>query len=79
MCQTHHRQLLTTGMVNPIRAYRKRSAGTVKFAGLRLSASCVETVKAFAKARGISDGAAVAQLLEDWNVKGAPWPVRDDD
>ena len=36
MCQTHHRHLLTTGKVKPIRPYRKRSAGTVKFSGLRL-------------------------------------------
>jgi len=36
LCQTHHRQLLTTGKVKEIRPYRKRTDGTVKFAGPRL-------------------------------------------
>ena len=66
LCQTHHRQLITTGKVKPIRPYRKRSPGTVKFAGLRLTSMCVETVEAYAAERGISHGAAIAEILEDW-------------
>jgi hypothetical protein len=66
----------TTGKVKPIRPYRKRSTGTVKFAGLRLSAPCVERVKALAKAQELSEGAAIARILEDWTAKGAPWPAR---
>ncbi|HLL54319.1 MAG TPA: hypothetical protein VK447_12265 [Myxococcaceae bacterium] len=64
-CQTHHRQLMTTGKVKPIRPYRKRSTGTVKFAGLRLTHHCAQTVKAYAKKRGLSQGAAIAEILED--------------
>ncbi len=66
MCQTHHRQLLITGTVKPIRPYRKRNAGTVKFSGLRLSPLCAGTVEAYAEKRGISRGAAIAEILENW-------------
>ncbi len=37
LCQTHHRQMLDAGKLKPIRPYRKRSADTVKLAGLRLT------------------------------------------
>ncbi len=66
LCQTHHRQQITTGKLKAIRPYRKRSTGTVKFSGLRLSQHCARTLKAYAKQRGISAGAAIAEILEDW-------------
>jgi hypothetical protein len=66
LCQTHHRQLRTTGELKEIRPYRKRTDGTVKFAGLRLSPSCVGTVEAFANEKGLSHGAAISAILEDW-------------
>ncbi len=65
LCQAHHRQLLTTGKLKPIRPYRKRSPETVKFAGLRVTRHCARTVRAYAKRRGISYGAAIAEILED--------------
>jgi len=36
-CQTHHHQLITTGVTKPIRPYRPRSPDTVRYSGLRLS------------------------------------------
>ncbi len=73
LCQTHRRQLMTTGVLKRIRPYRKRSAGTVKFAGLRLTPFCAEKVTAYAKERDLSEGAAIAEILEDWraNFRGA--------
>ncbi len=76
MCQTHRRQMLTTGKVKAIRRYRKRSAGTVKFSGLRLTPTCAETVEAYAAKRGLSQGAAIAEILEDWHASAlSPMPV----
>lgn len=69
-CQTHHRQLLTTGKTQPIRPYRKRSPGTVKFSGLRLSPQCAGQIEEYAERRNISQGAAIASILEEWLVKG---------
>jgi hypothetical protein len=72
MCQTHHRQLMITGTVKPIRPYRKRNAGTVKFSGLRLSPLCARTVDAYAAEREISRGAAIAEILETSLVTNKP-------
>ncbi len=66
MCQTHHRQLLTTNRLQPIRPYRKRDTGTVYFAGLRLSPGCVEMLETYAEERGLSHGGAISAILEDW-------------
>jgi len=75
-CQTHHRQMLKTGEVRPIRPYRKRDSGNEKFAGLRLSKSTVDTVKANAKEKGLSVSAAIASVLEEWYANGHPAPRR---
>jgi len=69
LCQTHHRQLLTTGKLKAIRPYRKRSAGTVKFSGLRLTPECADQVEEYAKTNQVSLGAAIAFILEEWLVK----------
>ena len=69
LCQTHHRQLRTKGMLEPIRRYRERSPDTVKYSGLRLTRRCVERLQAYADERGISQGAAIAEILEEWNGK----------
>jgi hypothetical protein len=69
LCQTHHRQRLATGKLKPIRPYRKRSAGTVKFSGLRLSPGCIDTLEAYAEKRGLSHGAAIAEILEAWHSR----------
>jgi hypothetical protein len=71
LCQTHHRQLLTTHKLKPIRPYRKRKSGTVKFAGLRLTPGCATKVGAYATEQGIAPGAAIAKILEEWVAKGA--------
>ena len=70
MCQTHHRQLLTTGRTKEIRPYRPRTPDTVKFAGLRLTPKCAAKIARFAKATRRSHGAAIAALLEDWLANG---------
>jgi hypothetical protein len=69
LCQTHHRQLLTAGKLEPIRPYRERRPGTVKLGGLRLTVPCAETVKAYAEQHGLSLGAAIADILEGWNAR----------
>ena len=74
LCQTHHRQMLTTGKLKPIRAYRRRSPGTVKFAGLRLTPLCVEQVESYAERHEISPGAAIAAILEEWYADGGKQP-----
>jgi hypothetical protein len=63
--------MITTGKLNPIRPYRKRSTGTVKFAGFRLTPHCAQTVDAYAEERGLSRGAAIAQILESSLVSGS--------
>jgi hypothetical protein len=69
LCQTHHRQLRTEGTTRPIRPYRKRSPGTVKFAGLRVTPGCARTINRYAQKRGLSLGAAITEVLEDWNKR----------
>ena len=71
LCQTHHRQLMTTGKLKPIRPYRPRKPGTEKFSGLRLSPVCVEQLELKAKRQGLSKGAAIAEILEAWVRSGA--------
>jgi len=68
LCQTHHRQKTTTGKLHEIRPYRKRTPGTVKVAGLRLSPHCADTVRAHAARTGLSLGATIAQILETWHA-----------
>ena len=72
LCQTHHRQMITTGTLKPIRPYRKRSPGTVKFSGLRLSPECAKLIQDYAVRRGVSQGAAIAFILEEWLVGTKP-------
>jgi hypothetical protein len=74
MCQTHHRQMLKEGRIKPIHPYRKRTPGTVKFAGFRLSAGCARKLRKHAKKKGISQGAAIAAVLERWVKDGAVPP-----
>lgn len=66
LCQTHHRQLLKTGKLKPIRPYRPRAPGTVKHAGLRLSAHAAELLDRECEARRLSRGAIIAEVLEEW-------------
>jgi hypothetical protein len=66
MCQTHHRQWVTSGRTWPIRPYRRRAPNTVKFAGLRLTPTSARAIARYAEARGLSHSAAIAQLLEQW-------------
>jgi hypothetical protein len=66
LCQTHHRQLITTGRIDTIRPYRKRAAGTVKFASLRLTPGCAGVIQQHAKRKGVSPSAAIAEILERW-------------
>ena len=63
-CQSHHRQFLKAGKTKPIRPYRPRQPGTVKFAGLRLSARCAARLNSYARRRKISFGAAISDVLE---------------
>jgi len=68
-CQTHSRQFLTTGKLKPVRHYRPRTPGTVKFAGLRLSPECAARLDELAEQRGHSVGATIADVLERAVVK----------
>jgi hypothetical protein len=78
LCQTHHRQLLMTGEFKPIRPYRQRKPGTVKFAGLRLSKHCADVLGRYAARRDISLGAAIADVLEGALVQKKPCRSRKD-
>jgi hypothetical protein len=71
LCQTHHRQLITTGELKPIRPYRRRRPDTVKLAGLRLTPPCAEALERRAKSRGLSMGAVIADLLEEWHAESS--------
>ena len=71
LCQTHHRQLLSGEPLGPVRPYRARTPGTQKFAGLRLSSGCVESLKEHAGERELSFGAVISELLERWYQRGA--------
>jgi hypothetical protein len=66
LCQTHYRQVRTLGKTTSIRPYRERIPGTTKFASFRLTPACVEVVEAYAEEHDLSQGAAIAELLEDW-------------
>lgn len=65
-CYSHHRQLQKTGMIGPIRPYRKRAPDTVRFAGLRLSRDTAEGLLRYATKHKISRSAAVARVVESW-------------
>jgi hypothetical protein len=69
LCQTHERHLQKFGEIREIRPYRHRTPGTVKFAGLRLSPRCAKQLQRHAGRRGISLGAAIADVLEHTLVK----------
>jgi len=66
LCQTHYRQWRTTGKLEPIRPYRTRTPGTVKYAGMRLSPQCAKKLAERAARAGISQGAAISEVLEEW-------------
>jgi hypothetical protein len=66
--------MLDAGKLKPIRPYRKRSADTVKLAGLRLTSHCAESVEAHAERHGFSLGAAIADILEKWHAKSRREP-----
>src|ERR1044072_6067182 len=68
-CQTHWRQLRTTGDTRPICPYRPRDDGRVKFGGLRLSSTGAEMIGRKARRAGISIGAAISEVLEEWNTR----------
>jgi hypothetical protein len=70
LCQTHHRQFRALGELGPIRPYRERTPGTGKLSGLRLSPRCIELIEQKAQREGLSVGAAIAGILEEW-VRGA--------
>jgi len=75
LCQAHHRQHLTTGKLKPIRPYRPRSAGTVKFSGLRLSEKAAREIDRKAAREGLAHGAVIAKILEEWGRDGAKPPA----
>jgi hypothetical protein len=58
--------MIDTGLLKPIRPYRKRSPGTDKLAGLRLSPDCAELVRRKAEDEGLSLSGAIAGILEEW-------------
>jgi hypothetical protein len=66
--------MLSEGALVPIRPYRRRVPGTVKFAGLRLTPGCAATVRSEAEARNLSCGAVIADILERWCEEGAKPP-----
>lgn len=69
LCQTHDRQLRTTGELRPIRHYRTRAPGTVKLAGHRVSASSADVIRAEAKRRKRSLGALISEIVEGWAAR----------
>ena len=66
LCQTHHRQVLKVGKVLPIRPYRPRTPGTVKYDQFRVTSLCADKLKTYADKRNLSEGAIIAEVLEDW-------------
>jgi len=68
LCQTHRRKQSATGKLEAIRPYRRRSAGTLKFAGLRLSPSCAVRLRELMRRKRLSESAAIAEILEEWNA-----------
>jgi hypothetical protein len=68
LCQTHHRQWLTTGKTKPIRPYRAREPGTVKFSGLRLTKDCAQKLERDARRKRISRSSVIAEVLEQWHA-----------
>jgi len=70
LCQTHHRQQRVMGAIGTIRPYHKRTADTVKLAGLRLSPACAQRLQQRALGAGTSLGATIAGVLEAWTDRG---------
>ena len=66
LCESHHRQFVTTGKCGPIRPYRTRREGTVKYSGLTLTSDCALKVDRLARDKGLSRSAAIATILEQW-------------
>lgn len=74
LCQTHDRQLRTTGELTRIRPYRARSSETVQYAGFRLSPECAEHIEQLTFEQGRSRGAVITEILEEWGKRGARAP-----
>jgi len=68
-CQTHFKQLHTTGVTVPIRPYQPRDPDRVKYAGLRLTKRCAAVLKRRARQRRLSAGAVIADILEQWHLR----------
>jgi len=66
LCQTHHRQFVSTGKLSSIRPYRARDGDTVKFAGLRLRLEVVVALKRISVEQRFSHSASIAHALEMW-------------
>jgi hypothetical protein len=58
----------THGELRPIRRYRERRPGTIKHSGLRLTPACVEQLERRAEQEGLSEGATIARILEEWHA-----------
>jgi hypothetical protein len=69
LCQSHNRQMRTLGRVEPIHPYRPRSQGTVKYDQFRVTSLCADKLTAYAVSRGLTPGAAIAEVLEDWAAR----------
>lgn len=83
LCQTHYKHLKKFGRPRPIHLKREGRSGTVKFAGLSLTAECADLIDLLAEQRGVSRNAVITDVLEEWarrhnRAKRKPPPTDDD-
>jgi len=70
LCQTHHRQSMTTGKLTPIRPYHRRKGKTVRFSGIRMAEEAAAYLADLAERQGVSQSAALAEVAEAWVRRG---------
>ena len=66
LCQTHYKQQRKYGELRAIQPKREGRSGTVRYAGLSLTAECAKAIDRLARSMGVAPNAVITDILEAW-------------
>jgi len=69
LCQTHYKQQRKYGELTPIKPKRQGREGTVRYAGLSLTAECAAAIDRLARKEGVAPNAIITDILEAWAAR----------
>jgi len=69
LCQTHYKHKRKYGVLRAIKPKREGRTGTVRYAGLSLTAACADAIDRLAKAEGVAPNAIITDILEAWAAR----------